>query len=226
MSAVVSGVKAKLELRLPGQIGTNRQWSDTYIETLCLAAAHAACERIGFLWVSEEISLVDDTNEYALDSKFISVETVEFATDGSSYEQHLKPATMQELDSISRRWRLDRGTRPERYVLLSAPGTDATSVGATDGSRIIIYRPLSSAGSSTIRVQGWGIGTASTKVPDDVQERVHVPYVMAVLRSQHDPAEALDYYRKFVSECDKVRGRFQQPYADGTRVFGSGVGWL
>lgn len=225
MSAVVSGVKAKLDLRLPGQIGTNKQWSDSYIESLCLAAAHAACERIGYQWVSEEISLVDDTHEYAVASKFIEIVTVEFALDGSNYEQHLTPATLQELDAISRRWRLDRGQRPERYVLISAPGHQPSAVGGSNGSRIIVYRPLSTAGSSTIRLSGWGIGTASSNVPGDVQERVHVPYVMAVLKAPQDPGLAMRNYRKFVIECDKLRGRFQQPYADGTRQWDGSIGW-
>ena len=173
------------------------------------------------LWVSEEISLTDDTHEYALDSKFIQVMTVEFASDGSSYDQHLKPASMQELDNISRRWRLDRGTRPERYVLLSTPGQQSVTAGDTNGSRILIYRPLATAGSSTIRVQGWGIGATTTVVPDDIQERVLVPHVMAVLRAPQDAAKAVAYYKKFLGGCDEIRGRYTQPYADGIRVPGT-----
>lgn len=215
MSAVVSGVKAKLNLRLPGQIGSNRQWSDAYVETLALSAAHAACERIGYLWVTQIISLVNNTHEYALNSTIVAVHAVKYAADGTNYNDSLSPAPMQKFDRFSYRWRQERGTQPAHYALLSAPGTQnvhTTGVSA----KISVYPAMSSVGSAKIKVEGVGIGGSSTNVPDDVQERVHVPYVLSILRATQNPEEAAQHYAAYLSGCSFVKGRFVSPYAGGS----------
>ena len=221
MSAVVSGVKSKLNLRLPGQIGTNKQWSDAYVEALILAAAHAACERIGYQWVTQTISLVNNTHEYALNSNIIAVHAVKYSADGTNYDDHLSPTTLGQLDRFTSKWRQDRGTRPSEYALLSAPGLQNV---ATTGvsAKIIVYRALSSVGSAKIKVEGAGIGTAASGVPDDVQERVHVPYVMSILRSVQNPEEAAAHYGKYIDGCDYVRGRFIAPHPGGTTEYQDG----
>lgn len=218
MSAVGTGVLAKLQRRLPNQIGTNRQWSSAYISALTLAAAHAAEERIGMTWTSSEITLTNNTAEYAVPTKFIEVVSVEFALDGATYQRPLEAVTFDDLDRISATWRDDTGSEPCRYTLLSSPGLQGVSSG--QGARIIIHRKLAVAGSAKIRLNGWGIGTASTNVPDDVQERVHVPYIMAVLRAEHDVDEAELHYRKFIEACDEVKGRFVGMYAEQPRRLG------
>jgi len=227
MSAVVAGVKAKLALKLPGQIGTNRQWSDTYIETLCLAAAHAAAERIGYQWVTQTINLVNDQHEYALGSTFVDVKTVLYSRDGTTFDDWISPVSMQKLDRSWHRWRQDRGT-PGYYVLLSAPGLQDVSTQGIS-AKIMIYPADSSVGSSKIKVSGVGIATATSNVPDGVQERVHVPYVMAILRAVQDPGEAKMWYEKYLYEADKMRGRFITPYPGGTTdmiMNLNGEGWL
>lgn len=211
MPAIVSSVLTKVQDKLPNQIGDNKHWSTSFVQAIALAAAHAADERIGMTWVQDEISLTDDTAEYDLDSSLISVETVEFALDGSTYNQHLLPVLYSDLDQLSRTWRDDRGTLPEYYALLSTPGSQI--VNTVYGAKIIIYRPLTTAGSATIRVGGWGIGTASTDVADSVMDQVHVPYVMAVLRAEHDVNEAGMWYQRFKDGCDRMKGKRVSPYA-------------
>lgn len=218
MSAVVSGVKAKLALRLPGQIGTNKQWSDAYVENLILASAHAACERIGYLWVSQTISLANDTHEYALNSTFVGVLTVKYAADGTNYDDHLSPSTMQRFDRITHLWRQDRSAQPTYYTLLCAPGTQNVSTTGVS-SKISIYPAMSSVGSAKIKVEGIGIGGTTTNVPDDVQERIHVPYVMSILRSVQNPDTAASYYAEFLKNCDAVKGRFIAPYPSGSSEY-------
>jgi hypothetical protein len=205
-------VLAKLQKRLPNQIGTNRQWTTTYISSLTLAAAHAAEERIGMTWVSSAISLTNGANEYAVPTTFIEVVSVEFSLDGTTYTRHLDACTLDDLDGLSMTWRDDTGSEPTRYALLSTPGTQG--VASPQGARIIIHRKLATAGSAKIRLNGWGIGTAATTVPDDVQERVLVPYIMAILRAEHDVREAKWHYDKFISACDEIKGRFIAPYAE------------
>lgn len=218
MSAVVAGVKAKLALKLPGQIGTNRQFSDTYVETLILAAAHAAAERIGYQWGLQEITLVNNQSEYALSSNFIEVLSVDFSADGTSYTRHLSPVTMHGLDKINTNWRDDRSSEPNRYALLSTPGlqSQTTELLAVNTGKILVYPAMSTAGGAKIRVAGHIIGTTTTSLPDGVLERVHVPYVMSILRSTQNPQDSAAWYQEFVSECDKARARFVNQYIEGT----------
>ncbi len=152
MSAVVSGVKAKLSLRLPGQIGTNKQWSDAYVEALILAAAHAACERIGYQWVTQTISLVNNTHEYALNSNIIAVHAVKYSADGTNYDDHLSPTTLGQLDRFTSKWRQDRGTRPSEYALLSVRATMIFSFSATSDKQFVSAK--STYASSTSKGQG------------------------------------------------------------------------
>lgn len=222
MSAVVAGVKAKLMLRLPGQIGTNRQWSDAYVESLILMAAHYACEMIGYQRVSQTISLVNNQHEYALSSTFVQVSSVEHSTDGTNFTQPMRPVTLGALDDLSSSWRDDRNSLPTRYALISTPGLqDPVSAITAGGATILIYPPPAAAGSAKIRVGGAGIGSATTSVPEGVQERVHVPYVMAMLRAQNNVEEAAGYYQQFKDECDKLRGRFINQYPGGTTEGGA-----
>jgi hypothetical protein len=209
VSAVGSGVLDKLQRRLPNQIGTNRQWTTSYISSLILAAAHAAEERLGMTWVSSEVAMTNNTSEYPLDSKFIEVVTVEFALDGTTYQRELEAVTFEDLDHINLNWRDDTGQEPTRYALLSTPGTQSvTDATPLSGSRIVIHRKMGTAGSAKIKVSGWGIGTAASNVPDGAQERVFIPYILSILRAEHDVKEANWFYDKFLTGCDEIKGRF------------------
>lgn len=214
MSAVVTSVLAKLQNRFPNQIGTNRQWSTSYVSSLILAAANAAEERIGMTWTSQVITLTNDTNDYALDSKFIEVVAVEFSLDGTTYQHALEACTFDDLDGITATWRDDTGERPYKYALFSTPGTQAVSVGEGHGCRIYLWRKMPVAGGAKVKVSGWGIDTAATNVPVDVQERVIMPYCMAVMRAEHDVREAALHYERFKEACDQIKGRFINAYID------------
>jgi hypothetical protein len=111
---------------------------------------------------------------------------------------------------------------------LSVPGLQNVSTTGVD-AKVIIYPASSSVGSSKIKVSGIGIGSATSNVPDGVQDRVHVPYVMAILRAVQDAGEASMWYDKYLYECDKIKGRFLTPYPGGTSdmiMNMNGEGWL
>lgn len=215
MSAVISGVKQKLQDYLPNQIGSNARWSDAFIEGLIVAADNMARERTESLWVTQEIDLSDGVLEYDLDSKFISVVSVEFSSDGVTYDDHLKAVTFNDMDAMSYKWRDDTGTRPEYYSLLGAPGIGETSTDAGDGTKIIIYRPVATVGSEKIRINGYGVSPgSSTNVPDDVQYDVHVNYVMSFLMVPSDIKLASEFYDRFLAGCDRAKRRFVSEFAD------------
>jgi hypothetical protein len=208
MSQVVSGVTEKLQDLLPGQIGANSRWTTTDVERHIMMADRAVRERIGNLLHRQEITLLADTSEYTLDSEFIDIVSVEFASDGSTYDEYLQPITLNDLDKINLGWRDDGGTRPEFYTVLSAPGLPT--------AKLLVYRPMSSVDAQTLRVTGYGIGSTTTDCPDDVQDKCHVPYVMAILLAQEDARAAAEWFGQYLGGCDEMRRRFRSRYSGGT----------
>ena len=216
MSAVVAGVKAQLQDLLPGQIGTNKQWSDSYIEGVIMLADAAARERCGTFVTTQVISLVANQHTYDLDSALIAIEGVEFSSDGANYDDHLIPATLADNDNVSAAWRDTRSSRPEFYSLLCAVGVPETDTGDSNGSQITIYPALSSVTAETIKVIGTGLGTTTTNVPVDVQSKVYVPFVLAFLFGNKEPARALAHWDEFQRGCDYTKARFGNRYTEDT----------
>ena len=215
MSQVVSGVLEKLKDLLPNQIGTNRRWSDASVERHIMFADRLVRERTGNLYHQQVISLVEDNHAYSLDDEFIDIISVEYSSDGSTYDWYLRPITLDDLDKISLSWRSELGTRPEYYTLLGAPGTHTTDMR--------IHRGMVATASQTIRVTGLGVGTSTTDCPDDVQGKCHVPHVMAALLAKQSPQEAAVWFGKYQNGCDEVRRRTISRYSQGTERMG--VGW-
>ena len=213
MSAVVAGTKAKLDTLLPGRIGDNKAFTDSYVTDLIMAGFYEVADKCGVLNVTQDITLTQDTLLYDLSSSFITVEFVEFKSDGSDVDGHLRPVTLRDLDLMSRKWRDDRGTRPEYYSLLSTPGTQSYT-GTSYGADIQIWRPMSSVDSEIITVTGLGIGTSSTNMPDDIQRLCLVPYALSHLKAVTSPQDAVKYYKMFEDGCDRVRGRYGHRYSE------------
>ena len=199
MSAIQAGVLEKVQDLLPNQIGTNRAWATTSVERHIMNADRLVRERTGNLYHQQEIILTNGTSEYALDTEFIDIVSVEFAIDGSTYDWYLKPVTLDDLDKINITWRDDGGTRPEAYTLLSTPGLPSC--------KIQVWRPITTVSAQTILVTGYGIGTTTTDCPDDIQNKCHVPHVMAVLLAKKDPKGAASWYQMYLEGCDEVRRR-------------------
>jgi hypothetical protein len=217
MSQVYTGVLEKLQDLLPGQIGTNRRWSTEAVERHIALADRAVRERIENYETYQDITLQAGVRVYNLDSTFIDVFAVEYAADGATFDHDVLPATFEDFDRLSIRWRDDGGTKPEFYTLLSAPGTPS--------SQILIHRPMTSVdGTETLRVWGHHRGddwyddaTNGQYQPDDIQMSCHVPYVMAILVAGEDASAASQWYDRFLSGIDKVSRRTVSRYSQGSR---------
>lgn len=214
MSAVVTGTQAKLEALLPNKIGDNKTFTDAYVQELIMAGFYDVAEKTGVLTVTQNISLTADTLLYDLDSSFIDVGSVEFVSDGTNTDGRLAAVTLSDLDRKSRKWRDDRGTRPEYYSLLSAPGVPETSTGAADGSQILVWRPMSSASAEIITVTGIGVGNTSTALPQDVQQLALVPYCLSHLKAQADPQAAVRFRHMYEEGWKKIRRRYASRYIE------------
>lgn len=214
MSAVVAGTLVQLQNLLPGQIGTNSQWTSAYIQDVIMLADAAVRERCETYRPTQEISLVADTDTYDLDSSFIEVTEVEWSSDGSTFIDYLTPIDFKGLDRECLTWRDSRASRPIHYNLLSAVGTQETSGGASDGSQIVIYPPPSTVTSETIRVTGVGLGTTTTGVPLDVIHLVYVPWCLSFLFGTKEPRRAYEHWKSFQRGCQIVGERFVDPYTE------------
>ena len=214
MSAVVTGTQAKLEALLPNKIGDNKTFTDAYVQELIMAGFYDVAEKTGVLTVTQNISLTANTLLYDLDSTFIDVGSVEFKSDGTSTDGHLTAVTLSDLDRKSRKWRDDRGTRPEYSSLLSAPGIPETSTDAADGSQILVWRPMSSVSAEIITITGIGIGNTATSLPQDVQRLALVPYCLSHLKAQADPPAAVRFRHMYEEGWKRIRSRFGSRYSE------------
>lgn len=215
MSAVVAGTKAKLQNLLPGRIGSNNAFSDSYVEELIMAGFHEAAEACSLVVGTESVALANDTLVYDLAEPFIEITQVEWF-DGSNRKGHLTCATLSDLDKMSRKWWDSTGAESEFYSLLSAPGIPETSTDAADGSRILVWRPVTDATDLSLLVTGFVCGTTTTPISEDVQRMCIVPYVLSHLNAVANPNMAAGYLAQFESGCDIVRGRFSHRYDEPT----------
>ena len=214
MSAVVAGTKLKVQNLMPGMIGTNRTFSDSYVNDIIMAGFNEVAEKCGLITDSVDISLVAGQLEYDLDSSLIDVRSVDFGPNGGDIDGSLTAVTLDDLDRMSCKWRDDRGTRPEYYTLLGAPGVPETSTGAGDGSKILIYRAMSSVDDDYVKVTGIKIGASGSLVPDDIQRMCLVPYTLAHLKAVKDPRMAQDYYMRFLQGCERIADRYGVPLTE------------
>ncbi len=214
MSNVITGTKAKVKARVPDQIGLNARWTEAFIESLIIAADRATRDLCEIQRQESVLSLSNDELSYDVPSFFISIDKVEFSLDGTNYDWLLQSRGMTDLDAISHSWRNDRSTRPDFYTLLSAPGVQKDS-GSDSPSKILLYPTLEAAGSAKIRLTGVAVPPLnlntynSVVIPDDVQSKCLVPYVMSVLYATSSPELSLQEYKKFKSGCEALRNRFR-----------------
>jgi hypothetical protein len=217
LSNIYTGVLAKLQAALPGQIGTNARYATSTVKDLIIAADRATRDLCEVHFAVQEISLTDDTIGYDVAQNFISIEKVEFSLDGTNYDWILKPKSMTDLDGCSHSWRTDRSTRPDAYTLLSAPGVQDNG-DAVVPSQILLYPTLETAGSAKIKITGVmtpAVGSFdASHVPEDVQIKCHVPFVKSVLLAVADTGKSASEYQNFIMGCESVRNRFRQQYKD------------
>ena len=210
---LVSSVTEKVRNLAPDR--TNR-WDDAFIRKLVHAADCAIKEEAGSSWGSTDIALLDNVAYYTLPTNVVAVGKVEFSLDGTTFDDGLlKPITYKTLDEdLSRTWRDDRGTQPHHYLLLSTPGIH-------NYSKILIWRPVSSVTSETIRVhftQCYPHNTSDFSdqtVPEEVEDLAYVPYVLALLYAPEDHDQFKDYWFESLDGILRVRTKYGSQYGEG-----------
>lgn len=217
MSNIGTGVLEKLQAALPNQIGANARWTEGTITSLIIAADRATRDKCEVHYATAEISLVDDQVSYDVPQNFITINKVEFSLDGTNYDWFVRNKSLTDLDRVSHTWRTDNSTRVDFYCLLSAIGVQDNG-DADVPSQILLYPHLETAGSAKIKLTGVmvpavGAFTAA-KMPDDVQSKCHVPFVLSVLYAVSAPERSAEYYEKFLQGCESVMSRFRSQYKD------------
>lgn len=212
MPTVLTDGLTLVKAMMPGQIGTNKRWSDATITALLVAADRAVRERLNVHTHEQVITLLDSTASYDLDPEFVGIDLVEFSYNGTDYDHSLVPASYDDLDMAHVQWRTQGSTRPEAYYLASCPGVQRD--GTVNYSRIMLYPTVTVAGTSTLRVTGPGVAPVANQATMtaslDVMKRCHVPYVLAVLYASEATDFANANLSAFDSGCAEVRARYYQ----------------
>ena len=187
------------------------RWTDSMIAQAVYLADMVTCEAADAEWATHDIVLQDGINTYDLPEDAISVHSVRYAYDGTDFDEILTPVMVDHLDEFSITWQEDCGS-PTHYWLLSAPGVE-------DYSKIVFWRTVSTVGSETVRVNYLKVRdglTDSTAVdaPQEVIQRVYVPYVLSLLRAGEEPDEAEVMMQEFRREMHRVRGLYRHPASE------------
>lgn len=203
MSSLVSGVTSLVRTLNPYH---GARWSDSRIERAIHLADLAICEGAEVVWDSHEIELDDGELYYSIPDEIVSVRSVEYSYDGVNYEAVLTPCTIADLDRRSSTWPDDTGSSPDCYVLPSITGSSAYS-------QIILWRPIASTTGEKIRINYVKcrpeVGDlAGVSIPDDIQQTVYLPYVLAMLHADDDADTARMYMAEYYRGLEKVRVRY------------------
>lgn len=218
MSTINTGVLEKLRAALPNQIGANARWTESTVKAIIIAADRATRDKCEVHYATAEITLTNDTVSYDVPPNFITINKVEFSLDGTNYDWFVRNKSLTDLDRVSHTWRNDNGARPDFYGLLSAIGVQDNGNGGSVPSQILLYPHLLTAGSAKIRLTGVMVPAVGAhlvaKMPEDVQSKCHVPYVLSVLYAVSAPKRSAEYYQKFLQGCESVMSRFRSQYKD------------
>lgn len=192
-------------IRLMAPDSANR-WSDARIKTAAHLADLAVCEFGDAVYASYEIELVDGAMYYDLPSDIVDVRSVEYSSDGVTYDTLLKAISIQELDRISTTWQDDTGTSPSVYVLLSVPSSGRYS-------RILLWRPVSATSGEKVRVNytKCRVEKADLDAVSAQQDAIHglyVPYSLALLYAADNASMAAEYMGEYRRNIDKFKVRF------------------
>ena len=198
---------------LPEQVGTNKRWTDAVVQAVIACADRAVRERVGVHFHTQTITLANDTATYDLDPEFVSIDTVEFALDGSNYDWKLEAKSLKDMSERMPLWRQSRGTRPDLYALLSAPGTQGQTSPAVTPAQIVIYPCIATVTAETILVTGEAVignttDLATATVGTDILKKCHIPYILCVLYAVESPERAAAEFQNFIAGCQTVKSRF------------------
>ena len=211
MGNIVTEVTQKIRDRVPDSAG---RWEDSHIRSMLHLADLAIKEEAESYWGTETISLQSGSLYYGLPESIIAVRAVEFSTDGSDYDYRLKPITYDKLDRVDGNWMNATATIPEHYLLISAPGVEGYS-------RIMIWRPIASVTNETIRLQCLkcfpenNLSFVAATAPGEIQDRLYVPYTLALLYGTIDPRRASSYMEEYGQNVSDVASRYGSRYEEG-----------
>lgn len=209
MSALLTGVTDRVKRLVPNY---GSRWTDALIQSVVHLADAAVREEAETVWKSHDITLNGGALWYSLPNDVVTVESVMYSIDGTDFDKPLYPAAFAELDRMSYSWNDDTGISPTYYSLWCAPGT-------SDYSRIMIWPAVSAATAEKIRVNYLGAysdegALAAVDVPDWVQDRVYVPFVLGVLLRLEDPDRAEDHMAEFYGRLPEVYAAYRVRRSD------------
>ena len=202
MTALISGVTALARAMAPDH---EDQWTDANVQSAIHLADLAICEEVGIVWATSEITLLDGAYYYDLPTDVVTVRAVEYASDGSTFDEVLKCVTIPDMDDIDLNWQDSSGT-PSLFSLLSVPGTE-------DYSKIMIWRPIASVSGQKVRVNYLACrrteaDLSGVDVPDRFQQELYLPYVLSLMKQGEDAMSAARYMSEYRRNIESARARY------------------
>jgi hypothetical protein len=203
---------------MPGQIGPGRRWETPFINLLVDAADAEIREYCDLSYKTQDVSLSDGVVEYELNDDCIAIYSVEWATDGSTYDTKLEAVSFDDLDATSRLWRDDGGSEPSQYTVTSTPGVPTlTGLSGATCSTIIIYPKVATVGSAVMRVRYLCTGGTTGSASQFAIDNVYVPYIRAILAApssdQKQAAIASGFYEQYLAGRDQLKRSAGREYS-------------
>lgn len=208
---IISGVTSRIRLQYPHSTDV---WTDNTIQRAAHMADMIVKEQAETLWAEIEIDLVADAIYYDLPRGCIWVGGAVFASDGATYkDQTLLPTTYEELDAFHPNWHDQRGTKPTRYLLLSAPGVESYS-------KIMLWPALSSRTTETVKVKylaclpDLNLSMTASQISEWAVDQIYTPLTAAILLGVARPDEAQALIEAALEKMPKLRAEYQSKYGD------------
>jgi len=220
----MSFVKLDVPIKVQRQLGElEGRWTDDEIEDIVHIADCLVRERCHLSTGATEISLTNGEMYYDLADGIVAITSVEYAEDGSDYDDYLIEATYRDLDDTMILWRDATGTRPTHYVVHGLPGCVGTGGAGNALSQIMIWRPIATTASQSVKVRYLaytsapsGLSWNATSAPEWVQYLVHVPLTLALLYANHDVDRAVEFLKEYLNGISQVRARTVTEYGEGS----------
>lgn len=184
------------------------RWTNAEIRKLIHLADLRVREGCDMEWASYDRTLNDAQAWYTIPSEIVQIKTVMYASDGIDFDERLMETSLDEMDSIARKWQDDTGS-PTRFMMVSMPGIDNYSL-------LRVWPYPSSTSGEKIRINYTKVrenisNLDGLDVPDRVQQNVYLPFVLSLLRQADDPDEAEAYMQEFKRGLYKVCADYQHP---------------
>ena len=207
---LVSATIAKVRSMFPESASA---WTDTTVQSAIYMADLLVKERAESTWVTRDITLIEDALYYDLPEEAIWLGSVSFSLDGSTFKDgSVLPTTMADMDEEIPDWEQTIGSKPTRYILLSAPGIIGYS-------KIILWPAMSAASGQKVRIEFIGcyqknISFTAQTCDQWVVDDIYGPLTASMLIASRDKDRSAGLMASALAEVPRLFIQSRSKYGD------------